>query len=253
MGISSASLYPQYPTEVALLNIAALGCRAVEVYLQTRREYTRAYARCLKRLCISLGINVLSLHAASSQFEPMLFYRYLRQNLDGWDTLNQVLETACILGSGCYVFHGPLRVDNHDLPSLLEGLHQAADTAAAWGMKLAFENVSWGAGWTPDVFRWLREKNVPNLYFTLDTKQAWRSGSSPGIFIDAMDDRLANVHISDGMGGLPIKQAEYFQIAQKLHEIGYKGPIILEVYGNRVASTSQLAKSWHGLKRVYNK
>lgn len=249
--ISSASLYPQHLTESAVVNIAALGCRSVEVFLQTRSEYKVTYIRQLARLCRELGVEVLSLHAASSQYEPMLFYRYRRQNADGMEILNRVLEAASGLGAGCYVFHGALRVEGHENSRILEGMHWVSETAASWGVKLALENVSWCAGWSPAVFSRLNQENLPNLYYTFDTKQAERSGFAAEDYLQAMAGRLINVHVSDGRGGLPDESTDLASLVRLLKKHGYDGSVILEVYGTRVSSTAQLSRSWQIMKKHF--
>lgn len=252
IGISSASLYPQLRTEAAVVNIAALGCRHVEVFLQTRREYSPAFARGLAQLCRSLGVQVLSLHAASAQFEPMLFYTYRRQYQDGLDTLNQVLEAAAILGARCHVFHGPLRVENPEGARVAERLHQVAEIEASWGIKLALENVSWGVGCSPEVFDWLNQQEIANLYYTFDSKQARRSGFPSQDYIQAMGNRLINVHLSDGHGGVPPASYDFSGVAHRLRACGYQGPIILETYGSKVDSVGQLRASWQRLSKIFS-
>jgi len=244
IGVSSASLYPQLPTEKAIVNIAAMGCKTVEVFLQTRREYHPAYIQKLSRLCRLLQLDVHSLHAASSQYEPMLFYSYRRQNLDGQDILKRVLEAGAILGAQYLVFHGALRVENQDPSRILAGLRQVAATAAKWGLKLALENVSWCIGWSPEVFKWLESEAIPNLYYTFDTKQAVRSGFSPQEFLKVMGNRLGNVHISDGYGGVPDAKADFSELVKTLNDVGYAGPVILEVYGGKVQTLAQLFQGW---------
>lgn len=258
IGISSASLYPQQSTEVALLNIAALGCCHVEVFLQTRREYRPGYVRRLARMCRQLGLKVLSLHAASTQFEPMLFYTYRRQVQDSRDMLEQVLEAAALLGADCYVFHGPLRVAPPDRLRLLAGVADVAERAGNRGVRLALENVSWCVGWEPAVFRWLGKQNVPNLWFTFDNKQAARSGFDDADFIRAMGSRLINVHLSDisrsRTGLLPGRgSADFAAIADQLEQRLYGGPIILEAYGAQVEDTAALARSWRLLGEMMGK
>lgn len=249
IGISSASLYPQQPTESALVNIAALGCKRVEVFLQTRREYRTAYVRKLSRLAANLGMVIPSLHAASSQYEPMLFYSYRRQILDGFDTLNWVLAAAAELGAERLVFHGPLRVEDPDRDRILHRLRMVAATAAARGIKLALENVSWCLGWSPEVFRWLQKEAIPNLYYTFDSKQALRSGFAPGEYLAAMAGDLSNVHLSDGRGGIPL-EGRLDEIAALLKAGGYAGPVILEVYGTKVQDLAHLGRGWEVLKRT---
>lgn len=256
IGISSASLYPTLPTETAVVQIAALGCKTVEVFLQTTREYRPAYAARLARVCHNLGVMVHSVHGSSSQFEPLIFYPYRRQNQDGLDTVKRILESAALLGAQCYVFHGPLRVTGSDRPRLVQGLEQVAREAANWGIALALENVSWCAGWEPEVFTWLSGQGIANLYYTFDSKQARRSGFPPEAFLAAMGNRLINVHLSDwsqaGSGLLPGQgEEDYHRLAALLKD--YQGPVLLEVYGSWVKSAAQLQEGWLYLQNVLNK
>lgn len=253
VAISSACLYPQLPTETALVNIAAFGCRSVEIFLQTRREYKYPYVSRLARLCRSLGLTVHSLHASSAQYEPMLFYKYRRQNLDGFEILQEIHQGAAVLGAKCHVFHGPLKAENIAFSRLIQGLFQVAEAAASWGIKLALENVSWCAGWSPAVFRQLNTQNIPNLYYTFDSKQAMRSGFGPRDFIAVMGSRLLNVHFSRDNGYLPGEDTDCSGLASALAEVQYTGPVVLEVYGSQVASVSSLHRSWRAVKAKLQK
>ena len=198
-------------------------------------------------------MQVHSLHAASSQYEPMLFYRYKRQNLDGWDILREVLEAAAVLGAQCLVFHGSLKIDNPPQSRLLAVLQSVAEIAADWGIQLALENVSWCTGWSPGVFRWLSDQQVPNLYYTFDSKQAVRSGFAAEEYITAMAGRLVNVHISDGGGGIPETGMDFSGLAKCLNASGYSGPIILEAYGKKVESAGLLAQGWRTVQKGFHK
>lgn len=251
IAISSASLYPQLPTEAALVNIAAIGCRSVEVFLQTRSEYKYAYVSKLARLCRSLGLSVHSLHAAAAQYEPMLFYKYRRQNQDGAEILQEIHQAAAMLGAECHVFHGPLRAENLPYSQLCQGLCQVAEAAAGWSVKLALENVSWCAGWSPAVFTQLNNLKVANLYYTFDSKQAMRSGFAARDFIEAMGGRLINVHVSKDNGELPADNTDFTEVAAALAAANYRGPIVLEAYGSKVPGASLLAASWLALKNKF--
>lgn len=253
VAISSACLYPQLPTETALVNIAALGCRSVEVFLQTRREYKYQYVSRLARLCRNLGLTVHSLHAAAAQYEPMVFYKYRRQNLDGFEILQEIHQGAAILGAKCHVFHGPLKAENIDFSRLAQGLFQVAEAAASWGIKLALENVSWCAGWSPAVFKQLNTQEIPNLYYTFDSKQAMRSGYTPRDFIAVMGKRLLNVHLSRDNGHLPLADTDCSELVAALAEAQYSGPVVLEAYGSKVTAVSSLYRSWEIVKAKLQK
>ncbi len=256
-GISSASFYPWKNTESSLVNIAAFGCKTVEVFLQTHREYRPGYLRQLRGLCCQLGLRVNSLHGASTLFEPMLFYDYPRQVQDSMDMLEVVFEAAARLKARSYIFHGPLRVAMPEQQKVLPVLIQVAEKAGEYGIRLALENVSWCIGWEPGVFTWLKGCDIPNLWFTFDNKQAARSGFSDQQFIDAMGDKLLNVHLSDlsdqGIGLPPGRgEADFTVIADALRRQGYANPVILETYGARVNSSSELYAGWRHLDRKLN-
>lgn len=249
--ISSASLYPQLTTEAALASIAALGCTEVEVFLQTTSEYQYSYAIKLARLCRRLGLTVHSLHGPAAQYEPLLFYRYRRQNADSFNTLHLIHQAAALLGARCHVFHGPLKGENLALSRLSQGLAKAAAAAGAWGLKLALENVSWCAGHSPAVFQELNRQQINNLFYTFDSKQALRSGYPASEFIGAMGDRLVNVHLSQGNGQLPGADGDFGEIAKALKAAKYSGPIVLEVYGAKVPRLSALGAGWRRLKENF--
>ena len=252
VGLSSASFYPQKTTEESLVNIAAFGCRTVEVFLQTHREYRPRYVRRLAHMCSQLGLSVNSLHGASTLFEPMLFYEYRRQVQDSMDMLERVLEAAAELNAGSYIFHGPLRVAMPDKQRVLPVLSKVAERAQDYGIRLALENVSWCIGWEPAVFTWLNQCKIPNLWFTFDNKQAARSGFSDSQFIQAMGLKLLNVHLSDvseqGIGMPPGQgSVDFSAIFLDLQRQGYTNPVILETYGTRVNSSSELYAGWRHL------
>lgn len=251
IAISSASLYPKVLTEVAVVNIAAMGCRTVEIFLQTRSEYKPEYVKKLARLCNSLGLTVHSLHAAAAQYEPMLFYQYSRQNRDGWEILRELHQAGAMLGASCHVFHGPLRSEILELPRLVTGIGRVAAAAANWGLKLALENVSWCTCGAPDIFKELNRAAIDNLFYTFDSKQAERSGYPFWDFIDAMGPKLINVHLSEGNGDLPSEETDFSQLKTALKKANYRGPAVLEVYGWKVEKTKELRRSWLALKKIF--
>ena len=84
--------------------------------------------------------------------------------------------------------------------------------------------------------------------FTLDIKQACRAKIPLSDYIDAMGERLLNVHISDnnvenscllpGDGTL-----DFRKFVEKLLKIGYSGALILEVYSSAFDTIRQIEGS----------
>ena len=90
------------------------------------------------------------------------------------------------------------------------------------------------------------------MHFTLDVKQAVRSGYAPAAYLDAVGDRLVNVHLCDYAvredGGyvwrMPGQGAcDFAALAQALRAHGYAGPAFVEVYSDMYRELDALFES----------
>ena len=87
--------------------------------------------------------------------------------------------------------------------------------------------------YTPEHVRQLLD-DEPWLFFTLDVAHAMvTSDEEPCRFIELCHDRLANVHISRTEGKtlhLPLDRSPVLAgVMQSLRDIGYAGPLTLEI------------------------
>ena len=242
LGVSTGAYYGRMETEEAAAHLATLGLECCEVFLETFSEYSAAFAGQVRGALG--GLPVYSIHPHGTQYEAGLFSQSARQRADAWAILTNVLDAGQALGARVYVFHGA-----PDLRRRQAGPNQAAHgealarmcaLAAARGMVIGWENVSWAQLTRPEHVQRLRDA-VPALRFVLDIKQARESGVDPLDFVAAMGDRLCNVHVcdftADGTLCLPGQGGFAFpRLAEALRRVGYTGPVILEPYAHLVTS-----------------
>jgi sugar phosphate isomerase/epimerase len=256
VGISTASLFPEYSSEEAISAIKSLDINLVEVFLSTFYEYRPEYAKAmLKRV---EGVTVNSVHANSTNFEPNLFNPTRRVRGDGFYWLDQIARSAQLLGCKNYTFHGFHRLPSggggDDLVHITSCLNQACEFLAGYGLQLCLENVFWCTYNRPDFFRQIKN-DCPNLSTVFDIKQARRSCYPWQMYIEDMAERIAYVHLSDvderGKMCLPGKGIYNFEeILKRLKGNGFNGNIIIEVYGGDYKTLDELKDSYNYLSEI---
>ena len=233
IGISTAAFYPNHLTEDALVTIADLGFRIVEIFLQAEAEYTVRFGAVLDHRRRELGLDVHSLHLYSSYFD--LWSPYPRTLQENRDRFLRVLEVGNMLDAEALTWHG-LRygLDDEDLiAAFFESAGWAGEQAADAGIVLTLENVSWCYLRRPEHVRAIRRAGLP-LGFTCDAFQARESDVEPAEMVGAMGDKLVTVHLSDyspdGPRHLPPGEGnvDWPALACALRDVGYMGPLILE-------------------------
>ena len=206
VGVSTASLFTKYMLEDTPEQIAQMGAEVMEVFLNTFQEYEPEFISLLQGRIRAQGLDVYSIHPMSTQFEPQLFSIHPRQREDANRIFERVLQAAKQLGVRYYVMHGPSNmngaVKNMNMTRIGPILKDLCELAAHYGIGLTWENVSWCLFCYPEFAqRVFDAANTDKLYFTLDIKQAARSGYTPEAYIDAIascgKDRLKNLHICD--------------------------------------------------------
>ncbi|MCX7884375.1 MAG: sugar phosphate isomerase/epimerase [Caloramator sp.] len=236
IGISTACFYPCVNTEDTLNIIKDLGFDLCEVFLEAECETDFEFCKDMKERADNLGIKIYSVHGFSAGFEPYLFDRYKRRRIEMEKKFKAMCEAAKILGAKCYVFHG-LRNTNEKINyfDVAIEMDYLCSIAHEYGVKIAWENVAWCR--TSDI-SFIREvsRNMKNeIYYTLDIKQAIRSGKSPLDYLNLYKNKLINVHINDaGYGStclLPGKgQIDLKKIIECVNCIDEDIPFIIELY-----------------------
>jgi sugar phosphate isomerase/epimerase len=251
IGISTACFYPEVSTEDTIKIIAGLGFETIEVFLETASEYREDYCKRLKENVDRHGLRVYSVHSFAIQHEPFLFDKYPPRKKDAWNTFIRVVKGAQILGAKHITFHGPSRkwFDNEasELMDIAAEMDSLAESAAGYGVSLAWENVYWCLSHDPDLMKEVMGNTTStNINFTLDLKQANRSRVPVERYMEIMGQRLVTVHINDFSPGsmclLPGRgQVNYPGLFGTLERASYEGPFIIEVYRNNFSSFDELA------------
>lgn len=243
IGVSTATYFLRMYTEQALVPIAKLGADSCEIFLATHSEYTSEFAQTLKRELIEARkyspLQVHSIHALTSQFEPELFSRNDRAFADALATYEKVLDLAKEVGASNYTYHGAAMLKravkyNFDFGHISSRLNMLSEIAEKRAVTLCYENVHWTYFSHPDYFRTLRDM-CPVLGCTLDIKQAMQSGIDYTHYLDAMKGRLRTVHLCDcdgeGKTAIPGRgRFDFVTFFKRLRDGGYDGPCLMEVY-----------------------
>ena len=264
VGISTASYFSKLQIEDAVLDIGAHHVPLCEVFLNSFSEYEPEFVDMLAGRMQSVGLKAFSIHPMSMQYEPQLFSVHPRQRDDAWKLYERVLQDGRTLGATHYVMHGPARlfggVKNISLSRISPILVELADLARGYGIRLTLENVSWCIFNQPDFgARLLDEIGTGPLRFTLDVKQAIRSGYDPVDYVKIVGDYIANVHLCDATR-LPNGTTRYDmpgfgeynfkKMFAALSDHRYGGPAFIEVYSDMYDSIPTLYLSRDRITRV---
>ncbi len=258
VGISTASLFPRYPTEQALQKIIESGAETAEIFFSTFYEYRPEFSKSFADK--AAGIKINSVHANSTNFEPNLFNPTRRVKGDGFYWLDQIARSAQLLNCHNYTLHGMHRlpaVKRDDYDGLGGYVRDASDFLAGYGVKLCLENVHWCLYNRPGVFAELK-KRCPALFGVFDIKQARRSGYPYAMYIEDMAGAVAYAHLSDvdenGRMCLPGKGVyDFTEIIKRLIGAGMQGDILVEVYGGDYEKEEELFASVEYLKEIVYK
>lgn len=260
LGISTASFFSKEVTENSLDIIKKLGINLCEVFLTTFCEYKKEFVEELVKR--KNGIDVYSIHTLNVQFEPELFNLAKRTREDSEVFFKQAAVAAKLLKAKYYTFHGITRLKKTPYSLDFERIGKRVDeldemlSAIGDGCRIAYENVHWTCFSAPEFI--IQLKKHSNVKTCLDIKQAMQSKISVYDYIDAMGDRLANVHVCDydesGKLFVPGKGSFNFEkLFRKLYEIGYNGPVIMELYAGNYNNYDEIREGYEYLMNCKQK
>lgn len=257
VGISTATFFTKSLTEDSFRLIKSLGGECAEIFLTTHYEYAQDFGKLMVERLQGLDLEIYSVHALNTQFEPQLFNSMERTVNDALIPFRNVLSRARDVGAHAYTFHGQSRLKkstNLNLERIGKRLEQLNEEANEYGVKIGLENVHWAVFNQPEVFETIKA-NAPTLGTVLDIKQAWRSERDWREYIDIMGDRLINVHLCDhdengktctiGKGVVDFKA-----IISYLKEKGYNGPFMIEQYASDYSSYDEIGEAVDFLKKT---
>lgn len=259
VGLSSACFFMRELNEDAIKIIDDFHIDLAEIFLGTFSEYSPDFAKVLLNYKGNVQIN--SVHALNTQFEPQLFTTHPRAKKDAFFWLEQVLQSAKILSAKYYSFHGIARLKKNSTPKdhgeLAPFFDEIMQACAKYNVQLCLENVHWALYNEPKIFKQIQSR-CPNLKGILDVKQARLAGHSYIDYIHDMQNSIAFAHVSDctsdGKMCLPGKGIFPFDECIKyLQGYGFDGSLIIEVYANDYKEYTELYQSYLYLQELIYK
>ncbi len=257
IGISTGCLYPML-TEDSLAALTGLGFDTFEIFFNSFSELENDYLDRLHHFLTKHHLRIASVHPFTSSFESfLLFSNYERRFLDGVAFYERYFRTAQKLGAGKVILHG-LDTRFRSTISDEEYCRRFAvlqEQARRYGTTLLQENVNRFRSSSNDFLAFMRERIPGSAAFVCDTKQCWRSGTTPLDTLRAMGDHLRHIHISgwtkDGQCALPgLGDDDLVPLFDYLHQIRYDGDMILEVYRFSFDTLPQLREAKQYLERL---
>ena len=229
--LSTASVYPE-STAAAFEIAGRLGYDGVEVMVWT--DPVSQDLEALKRLRDYHQVAVLAVHA------PCLVITQRVWGTDPWIKLVKAKEVAEELGAQTVVVHPPFRWQTDYVRQFVGGIQQMAhETDVQFAVENMFplrargrEISPYGLDWDPteEDFR----------AFTLDLSHTSVSRSDALALRASMGDRLAHVHLADGIGSardehlVPGRGTQpCAELLEGLAAEGFAGQVVVEVSTRR--------------------
>ena len=191
VALSTASTYPE-STATAFELAARLGYDGVEVMVWT--DPVSQDIDALRRLSDYHAIPILAVHA------PCLLITQRVWGTDPWAKLQRAQAAAEALGASTVVVHPPFRWQREYAREFVAGIDRMAnETDVLFAVENMFplrargrEVVPYAPGWDPvdDDYR----------HVTLDLSHTSVSQTDAMAMASALGDRLAHLHLADGVG-----------------------------------------------------
>ncbi|MGH3424805.1 MAG: sugar phosphate isomerase/epimerase family protein, partial [Nocardioidaceae bacterium] len=227
VSLSTSSVYPE-STASGFEIAARLGYDGVEVMIGIDPVSTDIDA--IRGLRDYHGIPVVSVHA------PCLLVTQRVWGTDPWVKLERSAEMAHALDSDVVVVHPPFRWQRDYGREFEEGI---ADLEDSTGIAFAVENMypwrsrrrefqAYAPGWDPVLYDY--------RHVTLDLSHTATSGSDAIAMAEDLGDRLAHVHMTDGVGSnrdehlVPGRgEQPCSELLGRLAERGFGGHVVVEI------------------------
>ena len=253
VGVSTSCLYP-LETEKALLFLLENGVRTVEIFLNSYSEAEKPFLKEIKNMLDSFSAEAVSLHPYTSVVEPFgLFSNYPRRHEETVEYYKRYFENMNIIGAKYCILHGSKKESKMPFCEYFERYERLFDLSRKEGVYLIQENVSRCTSGNIEFIREMKNSLKEKALFALDVKQCHRSEASPFKVLEIMGDNLRHVHISDsgiegdclcpGKGSFQTKK-----LFSALHNMGYEGAIIEEVYRHSYKDYGEIIEGHNYLK-----
>ncbi|MBF8186557.1 sugar phosphate isomerase/epimerase [Nonomuraea sp. K274] len=238
IALSTASVYPERTPDAFEL-AARLGYDGVEIMVGA--DPVSQDIDVIERLSEHYQVPVLAIHA------PCLLVTQRVWGRDPWAKLVKAQKAAERLGASTVVVHPPFRWQRDYARDFETGLGRMRDETS---VKFAVENmfplrargndvVPYSPSWDPV------DHDFPHT--TLDLSHTAVSGSDAMEMADKLGDRLAHLHLADGLG--VTNKDEHLvpgrgnqpcaQMLERLAGGGYTGLVVLEINTRKAASRTE--------------
>jgi sugar phosphate isomerase/epimerase len=236
--LSTASVYPE-KTPAAFEMAAQLGYDGLEIMVTT--DPASQDIDVLRRLSDYHQVPVLSIHA------PCLLLTQRVWGREPWGKLMRSKDAAEKLGAKVVVVHPPFRWQREYAREFEEGLaRMQEETDVVFSVENMFpvrarttEVGMYAPHWNPV------DQPYPNV--TVDLSHTAVSGSDPLAMADALGDRLAHLHLADGIG--VVNRDEHLvpgrgnqpagEILERLAAQRYAGQVVVEINTRRATGRDQ--------------
>jgi sugar phosphate isomerase/epimerase len=255
IGISTASLYPIH-TEDALLEVARLGVKNVEIFLNSVCELSGEIFSAINGVVRDYELNVIALHPFTSPLETLfLFSSYDRRVDEIMDLYKRYFETMNRLNSKLFIVHGAYSTAKFPDERYVERFFKLIETGNAAGITVAQENVSYCKSGSIEFLKMLSRELGDSARFALDIKQARRSGYTPAELVECLGEKIVHLHMSDAdelNDCLPIGAGnfDFTGFFGKLRKAGYSGGAVVELYRENYGQYSQLSDCVEKLEKL---
>ncbi|MEU7695792.1 sugar phosphate isomerase/epimerase [Microbispora hainanensis] len=238
VALSTASVYPERTPDAFEL-AARLGYDGVEIMVG--QDPVSQDVEVLERLRDHYEIPILAVHA------PCLLVTQRVWGRDPWLKLRRAREAAERLGAQTVVVHPPFRWQRDYARDFERGLaRMREETDVVFAVENMFplrargnEVVPYAPDWNPIDY------DFPQV--TLDLSHTAVSGSDAMEMATKLGDRLAHLHLADGVGTtnkdehlVPGRGSQPCgPILERLAGNGYQGLVVLEINTRKAASRSE--------------
>jgi len=231
VALSTASCYPETCT-TAFEMASDLGFDGVEVVVWT--DPVSQDPEALRALSDQFRIPILAIHA------PCLLLTQRVWTTDPWTKLERARDAAEAVGAATVVVHPPFRWQREYAREFVAGLaRMQQETAVVFAVENMFPWKARNREVAAYLPHWdLLELDVPAT--TLDLSHTAVSGSDALVTLEALGDRLAHVHLADGLGTnkdehlVPGRGGQPCgDVLERLARRGYSGSVVLEINTRR--------------------
>lgn len=255
VGASTASLYP-LETERALYELASRGVQTLELFINCTDELSGAPMQRIRELIRTYGLRIQAFHPFTSPCEPiMLFSTYERRVDEMLRYYCRYFEVMHELEVPIFVLHGASYGGNCPAQRYVERYHLLYRTAKRYGVTVAQENVHYCMCKDLNLLDKMVQDLGDEVAFTLDIKQALRSGHDPFLVLNTMRNKALHIHVSDndethdcmlpGKGTFPLKT-----FIERLQALSFQGALIVELYRNNYSEYDDIAQSIRDVEKI---